>query len=364
LGYNHANLSQRYSHLFFSKPKMVFGDMSKCAFITGIGGQDGAYLAKFLIEKGYTVHGSVRERSSKALFRLARLGVLENVHLHKVDLNDQEAISRTLDDLSPTEFYNFAAQSSVRASWDFPLETADLDGLGVARLLEAMRLASGCCRFYQASSSEMFGLAQEVPQLETTRLYPRSPYGVAKVFGHLITINYRESYGVHASSGILFNHESPLRSETFVTRKITKGLAALARGSNQPIGLGNINAQRDWGFAGDYVEGMWRMLQQDVGGDFILATGTATSIREFFTYAAEALGLVPVFQGEGVDEVAVDRGSGRQLMYVDPAFFRPAEVDLTIGDASKAKAVLGWEPCVHVRGLAEMMARADYDALQ
>lgn len=337
--------------------------MGKRAFITGIGGQDGAYLAKLLINKGYTVHGSVRARSPEALFRLVSLGILEQINLHALDLDDRETITRTLDELSPTEFYNLAAQSSVRASWEIPLETADLDGLGVARLLEAIRQASGGCKFYQASSSEMFGLAQDVPQRETTRIYPRSPYGVAKVFGHLITINYRESYGLHASSGILFNHESPFRSETFVTRKITKGLAAIARGSDQPIGLGNINAQRDWGFAGDYVKGMWLMLQQDVGDDFILATGTATSIREFFTYAAEALGLVPVFQGEGVDEIAVDQRSGRQLMYVDRAFFRPAEVDLTIGDASKAKAVLGWEPRVQVRELAEMMAQADYDAL-
>lgn len=338
--------------------------MGKCAFITGIGGQDGVYLAKLLVEKGYIVHGSVRARSPEVLFRLASFGILEEINLHSLDLDDRKAISRTLDELSPTEFYNLAAQSSVRASWEIPLETAELDGLSVARLLEAIRQTSGDCKFYQASSSEMFGLAQDVPQRETTRLYPRSPYGVAKVFGHLITINYRESYGLHASSGILFNHESPLRSEAFVTRKITKGLAALARGGDQPIGLGNINVQRDWGFAGDYVEGMWRMLQQDVGDDFILATGTVTSIREFFTFAAESLGLVPIFRGEGVNEIAVDQRSGRQLMYVDPAFFRPAEVDFTIGDASKAKAVLGWEPRVQVRVLAEMMARADYDALR
>lgn len=321
-------------------------------------------MAKLLVEKGYSVHGSVRARSSEVLSRLASFGISEEVNLHSLDLNDQEAISRTLDTLSPTEFYNLAAQSSVRASWEIPLETAELDGLSVARLLEAIRQTAGDCKFYQASSSEMFGLAQDVPQRETTRLYPRSPYGVAKVFGHLITINYRESYGLHASSGILFNHESQLRSEAFVTRKITKGLAALARGGDQPIGLGNINVQRDWGFAGDYVEGMWRMLQQDVGDDFILATGTVTSIREFFTFAAESLGLVPIFRGEGVNEIAVDQRSGRQLMYVDPAFFRPAEVDFTIGDASKAKAVLGWEPRVQVRVLAEMMARADYDALR
>jgi GDPmannose 4,6-dehydratase len=244
---------------------------------------------------------------------LANFGISEEVNLHALDLNDREAISRTLEELSPTEFYNLAAQSSVRASWEIPLETADLDGLSVARLLEAIRQTAGDCKFYQASSSEMFGLAQDVPQRETTRLYPRSPYGVAKVFGHLITVNYRESYGLHASSGILFNHESPIRSEAFVTRKITNGLAALARGGDQPIGLGNINAQRDWGFAGDYVEGMWRMLQQDVGDDFILATGTVTSIREFFIFAAESLGLAPIFQGEGVDEIAVDQRSGRQL---------------------------------------------------
>lgn len=338
--------------------------MGKCAFITGIGGQDGAYLAKLLLDKGYAVHGSVRDRSPEALFRLAYLDILEDINLHYLDLGNWKSICKMLDDLAPMEFYNLAAQSSVSASWDIPLETADLDGLGVARVLEAIRQALGGCKFYQASSSEMFGLAQETPQRETTRLYPRSPYGVAKVFGHLITINYRESYGLHASSGILFNHESPLRSETFVTRKITKGLAALARGGDQPIGLGNINARRDWGFAADYVEGMWRMLQQDIGDDFILATGTATSIRDFFTHAAEALGLSPAFQGEGVNEIAIDLRSGRQLLFVDPAFFRPAEVDLTIGDASKAKSVLGWSPRIQVQELAEMMARADYDALR
>jgi GDPmannose 4,6-dehydratase len=251
----------------------------------------------------------------------------------------------------------------VGASWELPVYTAEVDAMSVVRILDTLRSIRPETRFYQASTSEMFGLVQEVPQSETTRLYPRSPYGVAKVFGHYITMNYRESFGMHASSGILFNHESPLRGKEFVTRKITLALAALARGGDNPVELGNMDARRDWGFAGDYVEGMWRMLQQDEADDYVLATGETTTIRDFFTYAGSALGLDVVWNGSGEAETATDAKTGKLLMKVNPKFYRPAEVDLLIGDASKARERLGWEPKVSVRELARMMAQADYDAL-
>ncbi|MEX0311042.1 MAG: GDP-mannose 4,6-dehydratase [Tateyamaria sp.] len=335
----------------------------KKAFVTGVTGQDGAYLAQLLLEKGYEVHGGVRRISHPELTRLDLLGVTKDVQLHEFDLSDPYNIIRAVTSVQPDEFYNLAAQSFVGASWDLPIYTADVDGMGVVRILDALRTVSPETRFYQASTSEMFGLVQEVPQSETTRLYPRSPYGVAKVYGHYITMNYRESFNMHASSGILFNHESPLRGKEFVTRKITLGLAALARGGSAAIELGNMDAQRDWGFAGDYVEGMWRMLQQDEADDYVLATNVTTTIRDFFTYAAEALGMDLDWQGEGEAETATDRTSGKLVMKVNPKFYRPAEVDLLIGDASKAREKLGWEPKVDVRQLAEMMAKSDYDAL-
>ncbi len=336
----------------------------KTAFITGITGQDGAYLAKLLLDKGYTVHGGVRRISQPELPRLEALGVADAVHLHEFDLTEQNTIFRVIRDLQPDEFYNLAAQSFVGASWDLPVYTAEVDGLAVVRILDTLRTISPKTRFYQASTSEMFGLVQDVPQRETTRLYPRSPYGVAKVYGHYITMNYRESFGLHASSGILFNHESPLRGKEFVTRKVTLALARIARGGSDPVELGNMEARRDWGFAGDYVEGMWRMLQQDVADDYVLATGVTTTIRDFVTYAAEALGMDIAWDGEGLTETATDRKSGKRVMQVNPRFFRPAEVDLLIGDATKAREKLGWQPRVDVRELAEMMARADFDALR
>ncbi|MBY6127067.1 GDP-mannose 4,6-dehydratase [Roseovarius atlanticus] len=335
----------------------------KKAFITGITGQDGTYLSKLLVEKGYEVHGGVRRISQSAMARLNALGVADKVQLHEFDLIEPNNLFRVLRDVKVDEFYNLAGQSFVGSSWELPIYTADVGAMGVVRLLDTLRSVHPETRFYQASTSEMFGLVAEVPQSETTRLHPRSPYGVAKTYGHYITMNYRESHGMHASSGILFNHESPLRGTEFVTRKITMHLAALARGGDAPVELGNMDAQRDWGFSGDYVEGMWRMLQQDKADDYVLATGVTTSIRDFFTYAAEALGLNPDWQGEGREEIAVDRKSGRQLMKVNPKFYRPAEVDLLIGDARKAREKLGWEPSVGIRELAEMMARADYDAL-
>lgn len=335
----------------------------KKAFITGITGQDGAYLAQLLLEKGYEVHGGVRRISQPETTRLDLLGIARDVHLHEFDLSEGNNIFRTIKSIEMDEFYNLAAQSFVGASWDLPVYTADVDGMAVVRILDTLRTLRPDTRFYQASTSEMFGLVQEVPQSETTRLYPRSPYGVAKVYGHYITMNYRESFDMHASSGILFNHESPLRGKEFVTRKITLGLAAIARGDGAAVELGNMDAKRDWGFAGDYVEGMWRMLQQDAADDYVLATGETTTIRDFFTFAAEALGMDLDWQGEGEGETATDRKTGTLVMKVNPKFYRPAEVDLLIGDASKARDELGWEPQVDVRQLAQMMAKADYDAL-
>ncbi len=335
----------------------------KTAFISGITGQDGAYLAKLLLDKGYRVHGGVRRISQPELPRLEALGIVQDVHLHEFDLTETNTMFRVIRDLQMDEFYNLAAQSFVGASWELPVYTADVDGMAVVRILDTLRTVSPHTRFYQASTSEMFGLVQDVPQRETTRFYPRSPYGVAKVYGHYITVNYRESFGLHASSGILFNHESPLRGKEFVTRKITLALAQLARGGADPVELGNMASRRDWGFAGDYVEGMWRMLQQETGDDYVLATGVTTTIRDFVTYAAEALDMDLVWDGEGISETATDRKSGKRVMQVNQRFFRPAEVDLLIGDASKARDQLGWAPKVGVRELAQMMARADFDAL-
>ncbi|SDI70339.1 GDP-mannose 4,6-dehydratase [Alloyangia pacifica] len=335
----------------------------KTAFITGITGQDGSYLAKLLLEKGYKVHGGVRRISQPETTRLKLLGIADQVELHEFDLIEQNNIFRIIRQIDMDEFYNLAAQSFVGASWEVPVYTAEVDAMAVVKILDALRTLRPEARFYQASTSEMFGLVQEVPQRETTPLYPRSPYGVAKVYGHYITMNYRESFGLHASSGILFNHESPLRGKEFVTRKITLGLAELARGGEAPIELGNMDARRDWGFAGDYVEGMWRMLQQDVADDYVLATGVTTTIRDFFTYAAEELGMDLAWEGEGEGETATDRKSGKLVMKVNPKFYRPAEVELLIGDASKAQEKLGWKASVDVRGLAGMMAKSDYDAL-
>ena len=334
----------------------------KKAFVTGITGQDGAYLAKLLLEKGYEVHGGVRRISQPELPRLERLGIARDVHLHDFDLSEMNVIFRTIEKVRVDEFYNLAAQSFVGSSWNVPIYVGDANGLGVARILDSLRSFAPETRFYQASTSEMFGLVQEVPQRETTPFYPRSPYGVAKVYGHYITTNYRESFGMHASSGILFNHESPLRGKEFVTRKITLGLARIARGGTDPVVLGNLDAKRDWGFAGDYVRGMWLMLQQDKADDYVLATGITTPSRDFVTYAAEALGMDLAWDGTGTQETATDRRTGRRVVEVSAEHFRPAEVELLIGDAAKAREKLGWEPEVDVRALARMMAQADYDA--
>ena len=340
----------------------------KKALITGITGQDGSYLTEFLIGKGYEVHGIIRRASTFNTLRIDhlyedQLAGKPRMILHYGDLTDSSSLNRILERVQPCEIYNLAAQSHVQVSFEVPEYTAEVDGIGTLRLLDAIRETGVPARFYQASTSELYGKVQEIPQTETTPFYPRSPYGVAKVYGHYITMNYRESFDMHASSGILFNHESPLRGKEFVTRKITLGLAALAHGGDQPVELGNMDAKRDWGFAGDYVEGMWRMLQQDVADDYVLATGVTTTIRDFFTYAGNAMGMDVQWDGEGEAETATDAKTGKLVMRVNPKFYRPAEVDLLIGDASKAEEKLGWKATVDIEGLSQMMAKSDYDAL-
>lgn len=335
--------------------------MPKRAFITGVTGQDGAYLSKLLIEKGYQVFGGMRRNSLVETERLDRIGLTSKVNLIEFELAETNNINRVIREGKFDEVYNLAAHSFVGSSWDQPIYAADINGLGVARILDAIRTFSPETRFYQASTSEMFGLVQAVPQNETTRFYPRSPYGVAKTYGHYITVNYRESFGLHASSGILFNHESPLRGNEFVTRKITLGLAAQARGGSNPVELGNLDAKRDWGFAGDYVEGMWLMLQQEKADDYVLATGVTTTIRDFVGYAAEALDMDLEWSGHEISERAVDRKSGKTVVIVNPKFYRPAEVDLLLGDPTKARTKLGWKPKVSVQDLAHIMAKSDFD---
>lgn len=334
------------------------------ALITGVTGQDGSYLAKLLLDKGYDVTGAIRRTSQIETVRLQKLGIADDVRPVDFDLGEINSINRLIRGTEFDEVYNLAAQSFVGSSWDQPIYAADVNGLGVVRILDAIRTYSPQTRFYQASTSEMFGLVRAVPQNEETPFYPRSPYGVAKVYGHYITVNYRESFGLHASSGILFNHESPLRGPEFVTRKITLGLARFARGEHVAVELGNLDARRDWGFAGDYVEGMWRMLQKDAAEDYVLATGVTTTIRDFVRYASEAIGLELEWSGEGISEQAIDRKNGKVVIKVNPQFYRPAEVDLLLGDASKARTKLMWEPKVGIRELAEMMSKADYESFR
>ncbi|AOU98646.1 GDP-mannose 4,6-dehydratase [Acidihalobacter yilgarnensis] len=333
--------------------------MSKSALISGITGQDGAYLAQLLLEKGYAVHGLLARRGTDTLWRLRELGVVGEVNLIDGDLIDLSSMARALERSAAEEIYNLGAQSFVGTSWDQPVLTAEVTGVSAVRFLEAMRLVNPRARFYQASTSEMFGKAQAVPQSEKTPFYPRSPYGVAKLYAHWITVNYRESHGLHASSGILFNHESPLRGIEFVTRKITAALARIRHGADEVLELGNLDARRDWGFAGDYVEGMWRMLQQAEPDDYVIATGETHSVREFVSRAASIADIDLEWRGEGLDEQGVDRVSGRVLVRINPQFFRPAEVDLLIGDATQARERLGWSPRVNFEGLVDMMMRAD-----
>ena len=333
--------------------------MAKTALITGISGQDGGYLAKLLLDKGYTVYGGHRQNASGEFWRLAELGILDRVKMVPFELLEASNLVRVLDKVRPDEVYNLAAQSIVGASFEQPIYTADVNALGVIRLLEAIRSVNTTIRFYQASTSEMFGTVQEVRQRETTPLYPRSPYGVAKVFGHWATVNYREAYGMHACSGIRFNHESPRRGREFVTRKITRGLALLQLGRGDTLRLGNLKARRDWGFAGDYVDAMWRMLQQSTAEDFVVATGRTHSVEDFVEAATRHLGMDLQWSGDGVDQVGTDRKSGRVVVRVDPQFFRPAEVDTLTGDAGKAAAKLGWQPSATFDQLLTMWVDAD-----
>ena len=336
------------------------------ALVTGVTGQDGAYLTRLLLDKGYEVHGIKRRSSS---FNTGRIeDIYQDPHeenrnfiLHYGDLTDSTNLIRIMQEVRPTEIYNLAAQSHVAVSFETPEYTANADAVGTLRLLEAIRILGmeKATRFYQASTSEMYGLVQEVPQSETTPFYPRSPYGVAKLYAYWITVNYREAYGMHASNGILFNHESPLRGETFVTRKVTRAATAIAAGLQDRLYLGNLDAKRDWGHAREYVRGMWLMLQQDEPGDYVLATGKTVEVREFVRWAFEDAGVPIEFRGEGVDEKGYALSDGRVLIEVDPAYFRPTEVELLIGDPSKAHEKLGWSHETSARELAREMVEAD-----
>ncbi len=331
----------------------------KRALVTGVTGQDGAYLAKLLLSKGYTVFGAVRRTSMSNVARLEELGVAKDLELVDFDLLEFSNLLRVVDATKPDEIYNLAAQSFVGVSFEQPIYTGDCDAIGVARLLEAVRIVSPKMKFYQASTSEMFGRVAETPQRETTPFHPRSPYEVAKLYGHWITVNYRESHGLHATSGILFNHESPLRGREFVTRKITLSLAKIKHGKLDVLNLGNMSAERDWGFAADYVEGMWSMLQQSQASDYVLATGASHSVRDFVLAAGTRLGFDIVFEGSGVDERGIDRKSGRTIVSVDPRFYRPADVDRLCGSADKAEKELCWVRKTSFGDLVGIMADAD-----
>ena len=333
----------------------------KTALITGITGQDGAYLAKLLLGKGYRVFGAYRRAASTNFWRNDELGITghPNLKLVDFDLTDLGSCLRLVSVTKPDEVYNLAAQSFVGMSFEQPATTAKITGIGALNLLEALRLCGIKARFYQASTSEMYGKVQCVPQTETTPFYPRSPYGVAKLYAHWITINYRESYDMFAASGILFNHESPLRGLEFVTRKITSGLARIKRGKLDMLSLGNLDAKRDWGFAGDYVEGMWRMLQIDEPDTFILATNRTETVRDFLRMAGASTGFDLIFEGSADQEVAIDKSSGKTIAMIDPAFYRPAEVDLLVGDPSKARSILGWTPTTTLEQLCQEMVEAD-----
>lgn len=335
--------------------------MTKTALITGITGQDGAYLAELLLNKGYTVYGTYRRTSSVNFWRVEELGVHKHSQFHLVeyDLTDLGSSIRLLQTTGVTEVYNLAAQSFVAVSFDQPETTAQITGIGALHLLEAIRIVNPKIRFYQASTSEMFGKVQAVPQVESTPFYPRSPYGVAKLYAHWMTINYRESYGIFGSSGILFNHESPLRGLEFVTRKITDGMAKIKLGKQDVLELGNLDAKRDWGFAKEYVEGMWRMLQADKPDTYVLATNRTETVRDFVTMAGKAVGFDLAWQGDAEKEVGIDRKSGKTLVRVNPKFYRPAEVELLIGNPEKAKRELGWEPKTTLEQLCQMMVEAD-----
>lgn len=333
----------------------------KKAIVTGITGQDGAYLAELLLGKGYTVYGTYRRTSSVNFWRINELGIQDhpNLKLVEYDLTDLGSSISLVRKAEPDEIYNLAAQSFVGVSFDQPVATAHITGLGAVHLLEAIRLVNPKIRFYQASTSEMFGKVQAVPQMEDTPFYPRSPYGVAKLYAHWMTINYRESYGIFGASGILFNHESPLRGREFVTRKITDSVAKIRQGKLACLELGNIDAKRDWGFAKEYVDGMWRMLQADEPDTFVLATNRTETVRDFVQMAFKGAGMTVEFSGTAEGETAVDTASGKTVMRINPAFYRPAEVELLIGSPARAEARLGWKPQTSLEQLCQMMVEAD-----
>jgi GDPmannose 4,6-dehydratase len=344
---------------------VVVSEGRKVALLTGITGQDGSYLAELLLGKGYEVHGLIRRSSSFNTERIDHIYQDRHAHnrrlyLHYGDLTDSSNLSRLIEKIQPDEVYNLGAQSHVMVSFEVPEYTADVDALGALRLLDAIREHGPRVRYYQASSSELYGKVHETPQRETTPFHPRSPYAVAKLFAYWSVVNYREAYGLFAVNGILFNHESPRRGKTFVTRKITRGAARIALGLDSCLYLGNLDARRDWGYAPEYVEAMWRMLQQETPDDFVIATGRTHTVREFATLAFERVGLPVTWEGEGLNERAVDR-DGRVLVSVDPAYFRPAEVDLLLGDASKAKAMLGWESRTTLAELVDLMVGVDLE---
>lgn len=334
--------------------------------VTGVTGQDGAYLCELLLEKGYRVFGTYRRTSSVNFWRLNELDLLSHpmLQLIEYDLTDLAASIRLVEKTQPDELYNLAAQSFVGVSFDQPITTAQITGLGPVNLLEAIRIAKPSCRFYQASTSEMFGLVQEVPQKESTPFYPRSPYGVAKLYAHWMTVNYRESYDIFASSGILFNHESPLRGKEFVTRKITDAVASISLGKQSHLELGNLDAKRDWGYAKEYVQGMWQMLQLDEPDTFVLATNRTETVRDFVSMAFKAVNVDIEFKGSEVNEIGVDAETGRTLVKISPQFYRPAEVDLLIGDASLAAEKLDWVPKTTLEELCDMMVSADLARLK
>ena len=343
----------------------------KTALITGTTGQDGAYLTRLLLSKGYVVHGLKRRSSSFNTQRLDDIYQDPNdpdarLFLHYGDMTDTSNLMNLIKTVEPDEVYNLAAQSHVKVSFETPEYTANADGIGALRILEAIRShgLENKTRFYQASTSELYGLAQQVPQNETTPFYPRSPYGAAKLYAYWMTVNYREAYGIHASNGILFNHESPLRGETFVTRKITRAVAAIELGLQSKVILGNLDAKRDWGHARDYVEGMWRIVQHDVGDDFVLATGVAHSVRDFVSRAFARTGRMIVWSGKGVDEIGKDKKTGEILVELSARYFRPTEVDHLVGDASKAKDILGWSHSVSFDELVDEMVDADIEAIK
>lgn len=339
---------------------------SKTAVVTGITGQDGAYLTELLLEKGYHVYGTYRRTSSVNFWRLEEVGAIghPNLKLVEHDLTDLGASIRLMQNAQPDEVYNLAAQSFVGVSFDQPITTAEITGIGAVNLLEAIRIVNPKIRFYQASTSEMFGEVQQIPQTEVTPFYPRSPYGAAKLYAHWMTINYRESYGIFGTSGILFNHESPLRGKEFVTRKITDGVARIALGKQDTLELGNLAAKRDWGYAREYVEGMWRMLQIDTPDTFVLATNRTETVRDFVSLAFKAVDIQLDWQGSEENERGIDNKTGKTLVQVNPHFYRPAEVDLLIGNPEKATNVLGWKPQTPLEELCRLMVEADLQRVQ